>query len=144
MTTITIQFKKAPDYAFPDEAGEHWQSNRLIIGIQPDMDIRLRFQAKRPGQSMILDPVEMVFSYKTAYEGQEPEAYETLLLDVMLGDATLFMRADQVEAAWEVVTPILEAWGSQKPEFPNYTPGSWGPQAAMDMIENDGFHWITE
>jgi len=144
MTTITIQFKKAPDYAFPAEAGEHWQSNRLIIGIQPDMDIRLRFQAKRPGQSMILDPVEMVFSYKTAYEGQEPEAYETLLLDVMLGDATLFMRADQVEAAWEVVTPILDAWGSQKPEFPNYTPGSWGPQAAMDMIENDGFHWITE
>jgi glucose-6-phosphate 1-dehydrogenase len=144
-TTITIQFKKAPDYAFPEEAGQHWQSNRLIIGIQPDMDIRLRFQAKRPGQSMILDPVEMVFSYKTAYEGQEPEAYETLLLDVMLGDATLFMRADQVEAAWEVVTPILEAWGSEKPtDFPNYTPGSWGPQAAMDLIENDGFHWMTE
>jgi glucose-6-phosphate 1-dehydrogenase len=140
-TIITIQFKAAPDFAFPDEATRTWQSNRLSISIQPAMDIRLRFQAKRPGQTLALDPVDMVFSYKTAYE-QEPEAYETLLLDVMTGDATLFMRADQVEAAWKVVTPIIEAWGSQEPDFPNYDPNSWGPQAAMDLIGKDGFEWI--
>ena len=141
-TLITIQFKAAPDFAFPDEATKLWQSNRLMIGIQPAMDIRLRFQAKRPGQTLTLDPVEMVFSYKTAYDGQEPEAYETLLLDVMTGDATLFMRADQVEAAWQVVTPIIEAWGSEAPaDFPNYAPGTWGPEAAMQLIENDGFKW---
>ncbi|MFD2933315.1 glucose-6-phosphate dehydrogenase [Spirosoma flavum] len=142
-TVITIQFKPAPYYAFPEEATTNWQSNRLTIGIQPAMDIRLKFQAKRPGQTLAIDPVEMVFSYKDAYEGQEPEAYETLLLDVMTGDATLFMRADQVEAAWKVVTPILEAWETETPEFPNYAPSSWGPEAAMKLVEKDGFQWMT-
>ena len=143
-TVITIQFKPAPYYAFPEEATHSWQPNRLTIGIQPAMDIRLRFQAKRPGQTLAIDPVEMVFSYKDAYDGQEPEAYETLLLDVMTGDATLFMRADQVEAAWKVVTPILEAWANETPDFPNYAPGSWGPESAMQLVEKDGFQWMTK
>ena len=144
MTVITVQFKAAPDFAFPDEATQTWQSNRLTIGVQPAMDIRLGFQVKRPGQTLALDPVEMVFSYHDAYNGQDPEAYETLLLDVMTGDATLFMRADQVEAAWKVVTPILEAWESETPEFPNYAPGSWGPEAADALVEKDGFQWMTK
>ena len=143
-TVITIQFKPAPSYAFPNEATENWQSNRLTIDIQPDLDIRLRFQVKRPGQTLAIDPVEMVFSYKDTYDGQEPEAYETLLLDVMTGDATLFMRADQVEAAWKVVTPILEEWESKAPDFPNYAPGSWGPDAARQLVEKDGFEWTAE
>ncbi|MBC8155008.1 MAG: glucose-6-phosphate dehydrogenase, partial [Bacteroidetes bacterium] len=144
-TVITVQFKPAPDYAFPDEATRTWQSNRLLIGVQPAMDIRLRFQVKRPGQTLAIDPVEMVFSYKTAYEGQEPEAYETLLLDVMTGDATLFMRADQVEAAWRVVTPILDAWSSETTaDLPTYAPGSWGPEAADALVQHDGFQWMTK
>lgn len=143
-TLITIQFKTAPSYAFPNEAAKNWQSNRLTIDIQPDLDIRLRFQVKRPGQTLAIDPVEMVFSYKDAYDGQEPEAYETLLLDVMTGDATLFMRADQVEAAWKVVTPILEEWESKAPDFPNYAPGSWGPEAATHLVEKEGFDWTAE
>ncbi|AQG79168.1 glucose-6-phosphate dehydrogenase [Spirosoma montaniterrae] len=144
-TVIKIKFKAAPDFAFPDEATKTWKSNRLSIGIQPAMDIRLRIQAKRPGQTLALDPVEMVFSYKTEYAGQEPEAYETLLLDVMTGDATLFMRADQVEAAWQVVTPILDAWAAEPPaDFPNYAPGSWGPQAADELVGKDGFRWETK
>ncbi|GAB3946922.1 glucose-6-phosphate dehydrogenase [Spirosoma harenae] len=143
-TVITIQFKPAPYYAFPEEATHTWQPNRLTIGIQPGMDVRLRFQTKRPGQTLAIDPVEMVFSYKDAYAGQEPEAYETLLLDVMTGDATLFMRADQVEAAWKVVTPILEVWESEKPDFPNYEPGSWGPEAATQLVEKDGFQWMMK
>lgn len=143
-TIITVQFKPAPQYAFPEEATHNWHGDRLIIGIQPDLDIRLRFQVKRPGQTLAIDPVEMVFSYKDAYAGQEPEAYETLLLDVMTGDATLFMRADQVEAAWKVVTPILETWESETPDFPNYAPGSWGPEAAIQLVEKDGFQWTIK
>lgn len=142
-SVITIQFKPAPHYAFPAEAAETWRPNRLIISIQPEMDIRLRFQAKRPGQSMILNPVDMVFNYQDAYDGHEPEAYETLLLDAMEGNATQFMRADQVEAAWRVVMPIIEAWESRRPtDFPNYMPGTWGPEDAEALIARDGHNWI--
>lgn len=141
---LTIQFKPAPHYSFPPEAGETWRPNRLTISIQPEMNICLRFQAKKPGQSMTLAPVDMVFNYKDTYHGQEPEAYETLLYDVMEGDATLFMRADQVEAAWEVVTPVLEVWQERKPvDFPNYPPDTWGPEDAEALIAKDGHTWIT-
>jgi len=143
-TIITVQFKPAPSYAFPAEAGESWRPNRLTISIQPEMDIRLRFQAKRPGQSMILNPVDMVFSYKDAYDGNEPEAYETLLLDVMAGNATLFMRTDQVEAAWEIIMPILEVWETRTPaNFHNYPPDSWGPEDSEALIARDGRNWVT-
>ncbi len=143
-TILTIQFKPAPHYSFPAEAAETWRPNRLTISIQPEMDICLRFQAKRPGQHMILSPVDMVFNYKDAYAGNEPEAYETLLYDVMEGDATLFMRADQVEAAWKVVMPVIEVWKEKKPgDFPNYAPDSWGPEDAEALIAMDGHHWIT-
>jgi glucose-6-phosphate 1-dehydrogenase len=140
-TNITIQFKTAPNYAFPPEAAETWRANRLTISIQPEMEVRLRFQAKRPGQSMNLDPVDMIFSSESAHE---PEAYETLLLDVMEGNPTLFMRADQVEAAWKIVMPILETWESRPPvDFPNYTPDAWGPEDAEALIARDGHNWIT-
>ncbi|MEP6594661.1 MAG: glucose-6-phosphate dehydrogenase [Ginsengibacter sp.] len=143
-TLLTIQFKPAPHYSFPSEAAETWRPNRLSVSIQPEMDICLRFQAKRPGQKMMLSPVDMVFNYKDEYNGYEPEAYETLLYDVMEGDATLFMRADQVEAAWKVVMPILEVWQERKPvDFPNYSPDSWGPEDAEALIARDGHNWIT-
>jgi glucose-6-phosphate 1-dehydrogenase len=143
-TIITVQFKPAPHYAFPEEAADTWRPNRLTISIQPDMDIRLRFQAKRPGPSMVLSPVDMVFSYAEAYQEQEPEAYETLLEDVMEGNPTLFMRADQVEAAWRVITPIMETWQNRKPvDFPNYAPGSWGPEDAEALVAKYGHHWVT-
>ncbi|MEO6134723.1 MAG: glucose-6-phosphate dehydrogenase [Ginsengibacter sp.] len=144
-TELTIQFKRAPDFAFPKEATETWRANRLSIGISPEMDICLRFQSKRPGQAMLLNPVDMVFNYEDAYEGQEPEAYETLLYDVMDGDATLFMRADQVEAAWEIVMPIIDVWASRKPmDFPNYSPDSWGPEDAEALIARDEHNWIVQ
>ncbi|MDR3715667.1 MAG: glucose-6-phosphate dehydrogenase [Puia sp.] len=141
---ITIQFRPAPNFAFPPEAAETWRSNRLTISIQPEMDIRLRFQAKRPGQSVTLNPVDMIFSYDQAFDGHEPEAYETLLLDVMEGNATLFMRADQVEAAWKIIMPILDAWETRPPvDFPNYAPDSWGPEDAEALIARDGHNWVT-
>ncbi|HOA37403.1 MAG TPA: glucose-6-phosphate dehydrogenase [Flavihumibacter sp.] len=143
-TIITIQFKAAPNYAFPPEAADTWRPNRLTISIAPEMDIRLRFQAKRPGQGVSLSPVDMIFSYKDAYTEEEPEAYETLLLDVMEGDATLFMREDQVAAAWRIIMPILEAWTDRPPvDFPNYSPGSWGPEDAEALIARDGRNWVT-
>jgi len=143
-TIITIQFRPAPNFAFPPESAETWRPNRLVISIQPEMDIRLRFQAKRPGQFMMLNPVDMIFSYKDAYDGDEPEAYETLLLDVMEGNATLFMRSDQVEAAWKIIMPILDSWESRRPvSFPNYAPDSWGPEDAEALIARDGHNWVT-
>ncbi len=143
-TVLTIQFKPAPAFAFPKEAAETWRPNRLSISISPEMDICLRFQSKRPGQAMILNPVDMVFNYKDEYDGEDPEAYETLLYDVMEGDATLFMRADQVEAAWSVVMPILDVWKARKPmNFPNYSPDSWGPEDAEALIARDGHNWVT-
>lgn len=144
-TLITLQFKPAPQYAFPVEAAETWRPNRITINISPQMDIRLRFQTKQPGPQMgLLQPVDMIFSYTEAYGDNQPEAYETLLEDIIEGNATLFMRADQVEAAWEIIEPILEAWKSRPAvDFPNYAPGTWGPEDAEALIARDGHHWVT-
>jgi glucose-6-phosphate 1-dehydrogenase len=118
------------------------QPNALAIHIQPDEGIALKFQAKQPGQKLRLRPVEMDFNYRDAFRDRQPEAYETLLLDVMEADASLFMRADQVEAAWGIVMPILEAWEGAAPEnFPNYAAGTWGPDAATQLLAQDGRHW---
>lgn len=143
-SVITIQFKDVPHMIFPSEAIEGWQQNRLIISIQPEMSIRLQVQAKRPGLDMILNPVDMIFDYKGTYTTETPEAYETLLLDTMIGDQTLFMRGDQVEAAWDLLMPILDAWAAKKSlSFPNYSADSWGPEVAEALIARDGFHWFT-
>lgn len=143
VSSITIQFKPVPHRAFPTESVENWQPNRLVISIQPQMGIILRFQAKQPGLKMLLNPVDMIFNYNNAYDSQPPEAYETLILDIMLGDATLFMRADQVESAWKVITPILEAWRtSSANDFPNYSAGTWGPEDAEALIAKDSNNWI--
>ncbi len=140
---VTIQFLPAPHLPFPPGTVEHWQPNRLIIRIQPEEGIVLRFQAKKPGPVMHLDPVDMVFSYAQAFGAEASEAYETLLLDVILGDATLFMRSDQVEAAWTVVMPVLDAWQAEAPgDFPNYAAGSWGPPAADALLARDGRRWM--
>lgn len=141
---IAIQFRDLPHFVFPREAMDSWQQNRLIISIQPEMSIRLQVQAKRPGLSMLLNTVDLVFDYKTTYSSYTPEAYETLLLDVMTGDQTLFMRGDQVEAAWELLMPVINAW-KNKPSlnFPNYPAGSWGPELAEALIAADGFHWYS-
>jgi glucose-6-phosphate 1-dehydrogenase len=143
-SVISIQFKDVPHLIFPTEAIEGWQQNRLIISIQPEMSIRIQVQGKRPGLDMILNPVDLVFDYSGAYKVETPEAYETLLLDTMLGDQTLFMRGDQVEAAWELLMPILTTWEKKKSlNFPNYAADSWGPEIAEALIAKDGYHWYT-
>jgi glucose-6-phosphate 1-dehydrogenase len=140
---ISIQFKDQPHFIFPPEAIDSWQQNRLIISIQPEMSIRIQVQGKRPGLDMLLNTVDMVFDYKTTYSSYTPEAYETLLLDVMQGDQTLFMRGDQVEAAWDLLMPILQAWAKPSLNFPNYSADSWGPELAEALIAADGFHWYS-
>jgi glucose-6-phosphate 1-dehydrogenase len=140
---IVIQFKSLPLNLIPSSTGDGLLANQLIISIQPEMEISLLFHAKQPGLELKITPVEMDFTYKESYSESVPEAYETLLLDALLGDATLFMRADQVEAAWSVITPILNAWKqSRNKSIPLYEPGSWGPKTAEDLIKKDGFMWV--
>lgn len=144
-SSITIQFRPVPHLTFPSSMSESILPNRLIINIQPQMDIRLRFMAKKTGLNMALTPADMVFDFNgDSNQAQPPEAYETLLLDAMHGDATLFMRSDQVEVAWEVITPILETWESrQSLEFPNYAAGMWGPENAEALIARNGHTWTV-
>nr|WKN36743.1 glucose-6-phosphate dehydrogenase [Tunicatimonas sp. TK19036] len=143
-TVIAIQLKSAPHRAFVSNGKINQDPNRIIINIQPEMGMKIRFQAKRPGVSQIVNPVEMIFDYEQAYDAPTPEAYETLLLDAVAGNAALFMRADQVEAAWEVVMPILEKWESMPlTDYPSYDAGSWGPPKANELLNQDGRHWFN-
>jgi glucose-6-phosphate 1-dehydrogenase len=144
ISVITIQFKPVPHQLFPSEATANWQPNQLILNIQPHMGISMCFQSKRPGLKMQLQPVKMAFNYSDSYTSGTPEAYETLLLDTMEGDSTLFMRADQVEAAWKVLMPVLTKW-EQNPSvnFPNYESGSHGPEGAEALIAKDGHSWVV-
>jgi glucose-6-phosphate 1-dehydrogenase len=143
ISEIAIIFRPVPHMAFPPQALIDIQPNNLVIRIQPEEAILLHFQAKRPGLQMRLSAQEMRFTYRDAYQIEPPEAYETLLLDAICGDATLFMRADQVEAAWSVISPVLEAWEAAPPvDFPNYPAGSWGPEASETLIARDGRSWI--
>ncbi len=138
-TEIAIKFKSAPHALFEDTATASLGPNWLVIQIQPDEGISMQFEVKRPGPLMELAPVLMDFKYKDWFPAEPNVGYETLLYDVMIGDATLFQRADQVEAGWAVVQPILDAWAAAKPvDFPNYDAGSDGPRAADDLIGRDG------
>ncbi|HTL08817.1 MAG TPA: glucose-6-phosphate dehydrogenase [Chitinophagaceae bacterium] len=138
-SVIVIQFKDSPYKIFKDDT----VPNRLIISIQPEQEISLLFESKIPGLQMKLTPVEMDFMYKDAYTQEIPEAYETLLLDVLEGDATLFMRADQVEAAWKVVMPVINAWKRYPAkQLRFYEPGSWGPVAADKLLKPFAKDWI--
>ncbi|GFE60044.1 glucose-6-phosphate dehydrogenase [Geobacter sp. AOG2] len=143
VSEVSILFRSAPHQPFPAAAVENWQPNRLVIRIQPEEGIVTRIQAKQPGTRLQLGPVDMQFRYQDAFSVAPPEAYETLLLDVIRGDATLFMRADQVECAWKIVAPVLDAWESVPPgDFPNYPAGSWGPEAAELLIAHEGHSWL--
>jgi glucose-6-phosphate 1-dehydrogenase len=147
ISVISLQFSPVPHQSFPTSATGNWQPNRLVLNIQPHMGIKLGFQAKRPGLEMLLSPVDMQFNYNDTYtsdSNETPEAYETLLLDIMEGDSTLFMRADQVEAAWKVVMPIINKWeNNPSVNFPNYAAGMQGPEDAEALIAKDGHNWFV-
>jgi len=140
VTEIAVQFRRVPHMLFPDDS-PYVNSNVLVLRIQPDEGIALRITSKVPGQGTRLQPVRMEFRYGSVFGADPPDAYERLLLDVLLGDSTLFNRGDEVEAAWEAVEPILEAWQERPTDFPNYQAGTWGPPSADDLLRRDGRSW---
>jgi len=141
VSEIAIEFNEAPLHIFNDNGGGDTAPNLLILRIQPDEGISLKFVSKRPGTGMKLRPVTMDFNYGSSFGERSPEAYETLLLDAMIGDATLYTRQDMVEASWAVVEPIQKAWEATRFDFPNYPAGSWGPPAADEMLARYGHEW---
>ena len=140
-TTIAIQFKRAPHPLFGAEGADGLRPNVLLIHVQPDEGISLAIGAKVPGQGMTIRSVHMDFLYGGAFRTGLPEAYERLILDAMLGDATLFTRIDEVEEQWSLVDSIVSAWVRDRPGFPNYAAGTWGPPQADDLLHRDGRSW---
>lgn len=139
VTEIAVQFKSVPHRLFSNTPGD---CNVLALRIQPDEGIALRFLSKEPGPRNELRAVTMDFRYNTSFGQAGPEAYERLLLDVMLGEATLFTRTDEVDQSWQLFTPVLEGWKKNPPtDFPNYAAGTWGPEAADKLLEDDGRAW---
>jgi glucose-6-phosphate 1-dehydrogenase len=138
MTEIAIRFKQAPYAVFRDTPVEALPPNWLVIRIAPDEGISLQFEVKRRGPVLELSPVKMEFLYDDWFPKEPNVGYETLLYDVMIGDPTLFMRADMVEHGWRIIEPVLDAWDKDRPDFPNYASGADGPEAADVLIAKDG------
>ena len=141
ITDIAIQFNSAPHSVFSQDGDGVGRPNLLIIRIQPDEGISLRFLSKYPGSGMHLRPVSMDFNYGSSFGARTPSAYETLLLDAMIDDATLYTRQDMVDASWAAVQPILDDWKDRKFEFPNYASGTWGPKESDEMLARQGHVW---
>ncbi len=142
LTEIVIQFKRPPFKLFRKAGMENLATNQLVIRIQPDEGISLRFGTKVPGPTMRQAPVEMDFSYADYFGAAPSTGYERLLYDCMIGDQTLFQRADMVEAGWSIIQPVLDVWQALAPRsFPNYAAGSWGPKEADDLLARDGHAW---
>ena len=141
-TTIAIQFQRAPHPPFEETATQELRPNLLLVHVQPDEGVSLAIAAKVPGQGMRLRTVHMDFIYGGAFRTELPEAYERLLLDAMLGDQTLFTRSDEVEEQWAIVDAIVAAWRRDRPAFPNYEAGTWGPAAANELMLRDGREWL--
>jgi glucose-6-phosphate 1-dehydrogenase len=140
-TEIAIQFREVPHHLFRDTSAEP-DANLLAMRIQPDEGIMLRFGAKVPGLGLDVRSVTMDFTYGSAFNVDSPDAYETLILDALQGDASLFTRADEVEEAWGIVDPFIDAWAAAgPPDFPNYEAGTWGPEAADEMLAREGHRW---
>ncbi|HEU4758507.1 MAG TPA: glucose-6-phosphate dehydrogenase [Dehalococcoidia bacterium] len=142
-TEVAIQFKRVPLLLFRNVVNvSSLEANVLTMRIQPNEGISLKFQAKVPGAPVRVRPVDMDFMYGASFEREAPSAHETLLLDALRGDATLFTRSDEMEAAWGIVTDILDVWRElSPPSFPNYDAGTWGPPEADELIARDGRQW---
>jgi glucose-6-phosphate 1-dehydrogenase len=143
VTEIAIQFNQAPLAIFGPQNSAADAPNLLIVRIQPEEGISLKFLSKRPGAGMTLRPVSMDFNYGSSFGERSPSAYETLLLDALIGDATLYTRQDMVEASWAVVEPIQNVWRNTKWNFPNYPAGTWGPSESDAMLARRGHVWRT-
>ena len=140
-TEIALQFRVAPHQVFSREAAAGLEPNTLVLRIQPDEGISLKFGAKVPVQGIRIRSVNMDFVYGASFMVDAPDAYETLIVDALRGDATLFTRRDEVEEQWRLVDPIMEAWGTDQLDLPSYAAGTWGPTEADLLIARDGRAW---
>ena len=143
LTEVALQFQGVPHLAFGQAESRDLRPNALVLRIQPDEGVALRFGAKVPGQAFNVRDVLMDMSYGSAFMEDPPEAYERLLLDAMCGDPTLFIRSDEVDQAWQIVDPIVEAWQGRAVPLAGYAAGTWGPRQADQLIERDGRQWRT-
>ncbi len=142
VTEIAVQFKKTPHHLFTGLSADHLDQNNIVIRIQPDEGISLKFNSKIPGSAMRIRPVTMDFRYGSSFGGRLADAYTRLILDCMLGDATLYARGDSVDVAWQLITPIHEGWlSSKRSKVYEYPSGTWGPKEADEMLAEDGKRW---
>jgi glucose-6-phosphate 1-dehydrogenase len=141
VSEIAVTFKKVPHSIFEPITPEDLSSNVLVFNVQPKDGVSLVIQAKQPGPKLCMSSLAMQFNYREVFGITPPNAYERLLLDVMLGDQTLFVSDDYQEASWTLITPILEAWESdmEAPDF--YPAGTWGPQKGEELLKRDGRYW---
>ena len=140
-TTIRVRFKRPPHLTFGRQAMREVEPNAITLHIQPEEGISLRFAAKVPAAGILMRSVNMDFLYASSFLIEAPDAYERLLADCLVGDATLFTRKDEVETAWSIIDPIEERWAEKRVKFPNYDAGTWGPAAADDLVRRAGFEW---
>ncbi len=143
-TEVAVHLKRTPQALFSRTSNDHVEPNVIVLRMQPNEGITVAFVAKRPGVEMSIGTVQLDFTYQTAFRMRSPAAYETLLLDAMRGDVTLFTRADEAEAQWKLITPIEEGWAQETPQeaqFPNYASGSDGPASANEMLARNGHSW---
>jgi glucose-6-phosphate 1-dehydrogenase len=142
VSEVVVRFRSPPLALFQKQCESPVYPNDLIIRVQPDEGISFRLNGKVPGGQLSIKPVAMDFLYATTFHKAAPEAYERLIYDAMAGDQTLFIRADEAEAAWAVVDPIEQAWAASASAPCSYAPGTWGPKEAMQLIEEDGRRWL--
>ena len=143
VTEVAMQFHRVPHLPFAASQAKGLEPDALVLRIQPDEGITLRFGAKVPGQSFQVRSVSMDFLYGAAFAEETSDAYERLLLDALIGDPTLFIRTDEVEQAWRIVAPLLEAFAHGEPAVARYPAGTWGPKEADRLLERDGRTWRT-
>jgi glucose-6-phosphate 1-dehydrogenase len=141
VTEVAMEFNRVPHLPFAMSQAEGLEPDALVLRIQPDEGITLRFGAKVPGQAFRVRSVSMDFFYGAAFLEETPEAYERLLLDALLGDPTLFIRSDEVAQAWRIVDPVLEAFEEGDLPLARYEAGSWGPPEADHLLDRDGRRW---
>ena len=141
VTEVVLSFRPVPHLPFSEQNSRLLGANALVLRIQPDEGISLCFGAKAPGPSFDLRSVAMDFRYRGAFAAEPPDAYERLLHDALVGDATLFIRNDEVEQAWRIVAPIQQAWADESVILARYAAGSWGPNEAAELLERDGRRW---
>jgi glucose-6-phosphate 1-dehydrogenase len=142
LSEIVVRFRSPPLTLFQKQCEAPVYPNDLVIRVQPEEGISWRLNGKVPGSQMSIKPVALDFLYRTTFNTEPPEAYERLIHDAMLGEQTLFIRGDEVEAAWSVIDRIEEGWSQSKNPPQSYAPGSWGPRRALELIENDGRRWL--